>query len=227
MKKTTIILVDDHTIVRSGLKTIIQVEPGNRYKVVAEAGSFEQGLELIQQYQPDIAVIDIELAGSRDGIELTQEISDSRTRAVICSIHQNFSYISRSFKAGAKGYIKKDSMPDDIYQCLASVSEGRVYIDRTLKDEYEEIGRYMNAPAGKETEVLSISYGKLTRREQAVFRMVAFGQSTGEISMLLNISPSTANTHLRNIFSKLGVNSREGLLRHAVTIGIISSENIS
>ncbi|MCP4110382.1 MAG: response regulator transcription factor, partial [Desulfobacteraceae bacterium] len=144
-RKATIILVDDHTIVRSGLKAIIQAKPGgSRYKVVAEAGSFEQGLELIQQYQPDIAVIDIQLSG-RDGIELAQEISGSRTRAVICSIHQNFSYISRSFKAGAKGYIKKDSMPDDIYQCLASVSEGRVYIDRTLKDEYEEIGRHMNA----------------------------------------------------------------------------------
>ncbi len=221
---TTILIVDDHPTTRSGLRTVIETD--ENYQIVGEAGNFKNGRMLAKKIQPDIAVVDIRLP-DRDGIELTKEIVNfcNKTKVMIVSVHNKPNYIIESFRAGAKGYVKKDSSSDLIHNCLDSIIKGQVYIDETMKREYNELAHFLKAPAGKETECLNTAYGSLTRREQEVFRALAENRSVKDISEAFIISQNTVRNHRKKINKKLGIKNDIELVYYAVKAGIIDTED--
>lgn len=211
-----VLVADDHTMIRSGLRMLLEREPG--FEVVAEASDGRQAIELAESLQPDVAVLDIGMP-KLNGIEATRHIVQKlpRTRVVVLSMHSDESYVLRALKSGARGYLLKDSAESDILNSIRAVNEGKAYFSPEISKMLAE--DYMRQMQQRGVED---SYELLTAREREILQMLAEGRSNKEISSALNLSLYTVETHRGNILQKLNLHSLPELILYAVRKGIIS-----
>ena len=216
-QKKTIIIVDDHSLFREGLRAIIERNP--MYEVVAEAGTGRKALDLVKQLKPDLALVDMSLP-DQNGIELTRDMLrvSSGTRIMIVSMHHKIDYIVRAFQAGASGYVVKESASDKLLGGIEAVLKGDYFMDASVS---QQVVRKLAGLQEKEIKVTDEAYNTLTAREQEVMVLVAEGLSTNEISDRLFISPKTVENHRSNIMNKLDIHSTIEVARYAAKLGLI------
>jgi DNA-binding NarL/FixJ family response regulator len=212
----SILLADDHAVMRAGLRLLL--ERHQDLRVIAEAGNGRDAVALAESLKPDVAVIDIAMP-LLNGIEATQRIcaGEASTQVVILSMHSDESYVLRALKAGARAYILKESAEDDLIRAVRSVSAGKSFfspvISRLLLDDYVRQAA---------TKGVEDSYDLLTSREKELLQLIAEGKTNKEIASLLNLSPFTVETHRANILQKLNLHSVPQLILYAVRKGIVS-----
>jgi len=216
MKKIRVLLADDHTLMRRGLRLIVEQQVD--LVVVGEAEDGRQAVALSASLKPDVAVLDIGMP-NLNGIEAAKQITDGESGAavVILSMHADETYILRALKAGARGYLLKDSAEADLVRAIQSVAEGKSFFSPAvskvmLEDYVKKLQR-----TGSED-----SYDLLTPREREILQLVAEGKSNKEVANLLHLSVYTVETHRANIMEKLKLKSVPELILYAVRKGIIS-----
>jgi DNA-binding NarL/FixJ family response regulator len=216
MKPIRILLADDHTVIRKGLRLLLEGQPG--FQVVAEAADGIQTVELVESQRPHVAVLDIAMP-NLNGIEAARQICVKfpQTAIVILSMHSDESYVLRALKAGARAYLLKDSAETDLINAIHAVTDGKAYFSPVIsKMMVEDYLRRM-----RERDV-DDSYELLTAREREVLQMLAEGKSNKDIANLLQLSVYTVETHRSNILEKLNLHSMPELILYAVRKGVIS-----
>jgi DNA-binding NarL/FixJ family response regulator len=217
VQETNLLIIDDHTLFREGLKAIIARD--SRFKVVGEAGNGREGLRMAKKLKPDVVLVDISLP-DRTGIQLTSEIRTllPESHIMIVSMHSKIDCIAEAFQAGAKGYVVKESAGERLLQGLEAVGKGEYFLDSSVS--HEVVKKLMKFPL-KEAKITDAAYGNLTPREQEVMRFLADGLSTKEVAEKLFISPKTVENHRTSIMRKLDLHSSLELFRFATKIGLI------
>src|ERR1700722_5537209 len=216
VKQIRILLADDHTVMRRGLRLLLESRP--EFSVVAEASDGRQAVEQAEETQPDVAVLDIAMP-NLSGIEAAQRINTAwpHIAIVILSMHSDEGYVLRALKAGAKGYLLKDSAEGDLVDAIKSVHAGKTFfspeITRMLMEDYVREIRTRGAED---------SFDLLTPREREILQLLAELKSNKEIAQILNLSLYTIETHRRNLQEKLNLHSFAELVLYAVRKGIIS-----
>jgi two-component system, NarL family, response regulator NreC len=211
-----ILLADDHTLLRQGLRKILQERPD--WEVVAEAGDGREAVRQTLAVQPDIAILDIGMP-LLNGIEATRQIVRRLPdiHVLILSMHANEAYIIQALKAGAKGYLLKDSADTDLIRGVAAVASGKSFfspaVAKVMLDDYV---RHLTEKG------ISDRFDSLSEREREIFQLVAEGHSNKEIAELLSVSPTTVETHRAHILQKLDVHNTAELVLYAVRRGVIS-----
>jgi DNA-binding NarL/FixJ family response regulator len=211
-----ILLADDHTVMRSGLRLLLERQPN--LQVVAEAADGRQAVEMAAIEKPDVVVMDIAMP-HLNGVEAARQIVNRAPQiaVVILSMHSDESYVIRSLKAGARAYLLKDSAESDLIDAIHAITEGKSFfsplVRRILKEDY----MHQLAEMGAED-----TYELLTTREREVLQLVAEGKSNKEVANLLNLSLYTVETHRTHILQKLNIHSVPELILYAVRKGIIS-----
>jgi DNA-binding NarL/FixJ family response regulator len=216
MKKIRILLADDHNIMRRGLRLLLERQPG--FEVVGEAADGRLAVERAEAAKPDVVVLDIAMP-NMSGIEAAQRISASlpQTAIVILSMHSDEGYVLRALKAGAKGYVLKDSAENDLIEAIRAVSEGKAFFSPEISNILvEDYVREMKKRGAED------SYELLTPREREILQMLAGGKSNKDIATVLNLSLYTVETHRRNLQDKLNLHSLAEVILYAVRKGIIS-----
>lgn len=213
----SILIVDDHPMFREGLKAILKRDP--HYEVVAEAGNGREGVLAAQEHKPDMALVDISLPDI-NGIRLTRDLRQilPQLKVIIVSMHSKIEHIAEAFKAGASGYLVKESASEGLLKGLAKVVEGDYFLDSSVSPTVVE--SLMHAPLQK-GPARDADYGTLTPREQEVMRLLAEGLSSRDIAEKLFISPKTAENHRANLMKKLNLHSNVELIRYAARLGLI------
>ena len=216
MKMIRILLADDHNIMRRGLRLLLEKHPG--FEVVAEASDGRQAVERAEATKPDIVVLDIAMP-NMSGIEAAQRIRALLPQAaiIILSMHSDEGYVLRALKAGAKGYLLKDSAENDLIEAIKAVSQGKAFfspeISKILAEDYVREVKKRGAED---------SYELLTSREREILHLLAEGKSNKDIATSLNLSLYTVETHRRNLQDKLNLHSVAELILYAVRKGIIA-----
>jgi DNA-binding NarL/FixJ family response regulator len=211
-----ILLADDHTVMRNGLRLLLERQPN--FLVVGEAADGRQAVELAASEKPDVVVMDIAMP-HLNGVEAARQIVNRAPlmAVVILSMHSDESYVIRSLKAGARAYLLKDSAESDLISAIHAITEGKSFfsplVRRILKEDY----MHQLAEMGAED-----TYELLTTREREVLQLVAEGKSNKEVANLLNLSLYTVETHRTHILQKLNIHSVPELILYAVRKGIIS-----
>lgn len=215
MAQIRILIADDHTVIRSGLKLLLEQQPD--FRVVAEANDGREAVELVLKEHPEVAILDIGMP-LMNGIEATQQIvtKEPRTQVVILSMHSDEGYVLRALKAGAKAYILKNSAETDLIRAVHSVAEGKSFfspaISKMLLEDYVRQIRDKN---------VEDSYDLLTPREREVLQLLAEGRTNKEVANLLKLSVYTVDAHRGNILQKLNLHGVPEMILYAVRKGII------
>jgi DNA-binding NarL/FixJ family response regulator len=217
VKKKSVLVVDDHPLIREGLKVIIG--RSSNFEVVGEAGTATEGFRMAKELKPDLALLDISMPGE-SGIELTRRMKSALpgTRILIVSMHSKIDYIIEAFKAGASGYMVKESAAEMLLTALESIAKGEHYLDSPLS--HSVIEKLIIAPE-KDLKISDGAYRRLTSREQEIMSMLAKDLSVKDIAHKLFISPKTVENHRSNIMNKLGLHSSIELARYAARLGLI------
>jgi two-component system response regulator NreC len=210
-----ILLADDHTVVRQGLRRVLEARP--EWQVVAEAGDGREAVKLAEETQPDVAILDVAMP-LLNGIEAVRQIARKvpATRMLVLSMHADEAYVTQMLRAGAAGYLLKDSADVDLLQAVDAVSAGKSFfspaIARVIADDY--VRHLADRGATDRFELLS-------EREREIFQLIAEGKTNKEIAALLFLSPSTVDTHRSRIMEKLDVHSAAEIVLYAVRKGVI------
>lgn len=214
--KIRIVLGDDHTLVRQGLRKILEEQP--EWTVVAEASDGREAVHQTLALQPDVVVLDIGMP-LLNGIEATRQIARrfANVHILILSMHSEEAYITQAMKAGARGYLLKDSADTELIQAVAAVAAGKSFfspaVAKVMLDDYV---RHL------EEKGIVDRFESLSEREREIFQLVAEAHSNKEIADLLSLSPATVETHRAHILQKLDVHNIAELVLYAVRRGIIS-----
>ena len=216
MEKTKLLLVDDHTVIRSGLRMLLDNE--DDVEIIAEAGTAKEALEKAVEYKPDVVVMDIGLPDS-SGIEVAAKIKEQLPKVAIVAltIHEDEEYFFKMLEAGASGYVPKRAAPEELLKAIRIAASGQVYLYPTLADLL--VKDYLSQD---EEERATRNMDGLTPREQEVLTHLAEGLNNPEIGDLLAISPKTVARHRENIMRKLNLHSRTELVKYAIRKGIIN-----
>jgi DNA-binding NarL/FixJ family response regulator len=217
MDKKTILVVDDHPLFREGLKSLIA--RNLRFKVIGEAGNGREALQLAGKLNPDVILMDISLPDNT-GIVITRQIRNlsSNAKIIMVSMHSRLYYIAEAFRAGATGYVVKESAAENLLKGLYAVSKGQYFLDGAL---FHKVVPRLIEFAENQEKVTDARYDRLTSREQQIMRLLAEGLSTKKIAEKLSISFKTVENHRANIMKKLDVHSTMDLLRYSVKLGLI------
>jgi two-component system response regulator NreC len=217
MMTIKIMLVDDHEIVRAGLRMLLQSQPD--MEIVAEASSGAEALELVQGCQPDVILMDVTME-EMNGIEATRQLKDCCPNLAILAltIHEEEDYFFQMLSAGASGYIPKRAAPEDLLQAIQTVHRGEVFLHSSVASVLVKdfLGRG-GSPAVK------AEISNLTDREQEVLTLIAEGLTNKQIGERLEISPKTVARHRDNITQKLKLSTRAELTRYAIQKGLINA----
>ena len=211
----TILLADDHHVVRQGLRSLLALE--RDFQVIAEASDGLEAVRTIDRLRPQVSIVDLMMPGL-GGLEVTRQVCQW-TRVVILSMHDNEAYVIEALRNGAYGYVLKDSTDDELIQAVRIVAEGR----RFLSSPFSE--RAIAAYSQKAQSAPLDPYETLTTREREVLHLAAEGLSATDISARLSISPRTVEIHRANAMHKLNLHSQAELIRYALRRGILPMED--
>ncbi len=216
MKTIRILLADDHTLVRAGIRSLIQALPG--IQVVAEAGDGREALSLIETHQPDVALLDIAMPGL-NGLEVAAQVADGfpYVRVMILSMHATEEYVLRALRAGAAGYLLKDADTAELELAINAVTRGETYLSPAVSKHVTEYIRRVGEEAHSTLE-------RLTPRQREVLQLVAEGHTTQEIARMMNLSTKTVETHRTQLMERLDIHDIAGLVRYAVREGLVILE---
>jgi len=201
-----ILLIDDHEVVREGVKKILNVKPDTT--VFGEASAAPTALRLVREQDWDVVLLDLSLGG-RSGLELLKELKQIRPRlpVLILSMHPEEQYARRAFKAGAAGYVTKDSSKAELVEAVSSVAAGGKYVSRALAEKLIfDLDRGSDRPP----------HETLSDRELEVMRLLASGKTVTEIAALLSLSDKTISTYRARVLEKTGLNTNAELIRYAI-----------
>jgi len=211
-KKINIILVDDHAVVRAGVRRLLEQEP--LFDVIGEAESGEKAYQLFGELNPDVVVMDLSMPGM-GGLEAIRRIlmRDDKAKILVLSMHEDLSFANQALKLGAKGYLIKNTLGDDLVKAIEAISQGDIF----LSDEI-----------AKKIAVSSIDGGQdpihdLSSREFEIFRLLAEGFEVDAIATTLNISSKTVSNYQTTIKQKLNIHTPVELIRYAIKIGVIKN----
>jgi len=214
--KTRVLLADDHTLIRAGLRMVVEAQPD--FTVVGEAEDGRSAVELATKLKPDVVVMDIGMP-NLNGIEAARQIRDESpdTQVVMLSMHSDEGYVLRALKAGAKGYLLKDSAEADLARAIRAAVAGKAFFSPAVgKVLLEDYMRKLQRTGAED------SYELLSAREREILQLVAEGKSSKEIANLLNLSVYTVETHRAKVMQKLNLRGIPELILYAVRKGIIS-----
>lgn len=216
LKQIRILLADDHTIIRSGIKLLLEQQQD--FKVVAEASDGREAMDLVSKYHPNVAVLDIGMP-QLNGIEATRQIvtTEPATQVVILSMHTDEGYVLRALKAGARAYILKNSADADLIRAIRSVADGKSFFSPVISKMLLE--DYVRQIRDKQVED---SYDLLTHREREILQLLAEGRTNKEVANILHVSVYTVDSHRGNILQKLNLHGVPEMILYAVRKGIIS-----
>jgi len=217
MNPTRILLADDHTVIRKGLRALLERQDG--FTVVAEAADGREAVEAAAAVCPDVVVIDIGMP-NLNGIEAARRITEKRpeTGVVILSMHADESYVLRALKSGARGYLLKDSPEEDLISSIRAVHQGKAFFSPEISKMLAE--DYMRQMRQRGVED---SYELLTPREREILQMLGEGNSNKQVATKLNLSLHTVETHRGNVLEKLNLHSTAEMILYAVRKGIVTS----
>jgi len=216
VKAIRILLADDHTVVRKGLRLLLETQPG--FTVIADAADGREAVAMAEKLAPDVVVMDVAMP-TLNGIEAARQITarQPQTAVVFLSMHSDEGYVLKALKAGARAYLLKDSAEYDLINAVKAVSEGKAFFSPAIsKMLVEDYMRQMRERAVED------SYELLTTREREVLQLLAEGKNNKEVANVLNLSLYTVETHRSNIFQKLNLHSGAELILYAVRKGVIS-----
>lgn len=213
-KPITVIVADDHSVVREGIRTVLEAMDG--FDVLAEAGNGEQALELIDEFDPDVAILDLTMP-ELSGIDVIRRLRErgARTSVLILSMHDHPEYVLGAVRAGADGYLLKSAGPAEVREAVRAVAEGRESFSGRVT---QQLSSALRDEAARE-----ISRGRLeqlTPREREVLGRVAAGRTSREIAEEFGISHRTIESHRESLMRKLGIRTVAGLTRFALEAGL-------
>jgi two-component system response regulator NreC len=214
--KLRVVLGDDHTIVRQGIRKIL--EERHEWEVVAEAGDGREAVKKVLEHEPDIAILDIGMP-LLNGIEATRQIVKRAptVRVLILSMHSDEAYITNALQAGAKGYLLKDSADIDLIRGVTDIAAGKSFFSPAVAKVM--LDDYVRHLANKG---IVDRYDALSEREREIFQLVAEGHSNKAVAEMLSISPATVETHRAHILQKLDLHNTAEVVLYAVRRGVIS-----
>ncbi|TMC22361.1 MAG: response regulator transcription factor [Chloroflexi bacterium] len=213
--KIRILLADDHTILRAGLKMMLNAQPD--IEVVGEAQDGRQAIQEAQRLQPDIVLMDITMPDV-NGIEATKQIKKllSDIKVLILTMHEHDEYVFQTLRAGASGYMLKEAADTELITALHVIQSGQFYLSPAAQSVM--VGDYLQrVRTGEEKD----SYSSLTEREREILKLVAEGLTNNQIAERLIISPKTVDTHRTHIMDKLNLHSRAELVKYAIRRGLL------
>jgi len=222
MSPIRVLLADDHTLVRAGIRSLLESLPG--IQVVAEANNGREALDLIEQHHPDVFLMEIAMS-ELNGLEATayvlREFAD--VRVIILSMHANEEYVWQALRAGAKGYLLKDAGMAELELAVKSVARGETYLSPPISRQV--ISDYMRRVGGEErSEGSRRDLERLTPRQREILRLVAEGNTTQAIAQKLEISIKTVETHRMQLMERLNIHDIAGLVRYAIRVGLVKPE---
>ena len=221
MKTIRVMLVDDHDVVRTGLKALLSVEED--MDVIAEATNGAEAIDKIPEVNPDVIVMDITMP-TMDGMEATRQISKKfpDSKVLSLTVHEDKQYFFEMLSAGAKGYISKQAASEELVSAIRAVAAGDVYLQpalaRWLLDDYQRVHKG-GVPGSAQQESTDLEV--LSDRERGVLELVAEGLTTPEIAKELDLSPKTISRHRERIMNKLNIHSATALVKFAIRTGLI------
>jgi DNA-binding NarL/FixJ family response regulator len=221
MKKIRVMLVDDHDVVRSGLKSLLGMDP--QIEIVGEAANGADALARIPEFGPEVVVMDISMP-TMDGLEATRRISATFPDCLVLAltVHEDKQYFFEMLAAGAKGYITKQAAAEELVSAIKAVASGNVYLQpalaRWLLEDYQRINK---SGMGGEQALTSADLATLSKRELEILELVAEGLTTPEIGRKLDLSPKTVSRHRERIMNKLNMHSATELVKFAIRTGLI------
>lgn len=215
MEKIKIVIADDHTIFRQGLRMLLAQE--DDMEVVGEAADGIEALELAKKYNPDVILLDIAMP-NMDGVKVAGTIKKTfpQIKIIVLTSYSDDQFLFEFLKLGVSGFVLKDSASQELIYSIRKSNEGMVFFDPSVSKKVME--KFTQVSGGKSDFV---NYGKLSDREKEVLRLVAEGCATKEVAEKLYISPKTVENHRANIMKKLNIRDRTGLTKYALRLGLI------
>jgi len=216
IKAVRILLADDHTLVRAGVRSLVEKLPN--VEVTGEVGDGRAALEFIRQHAPDIVLMDVAMTGL-NGLEATARITKEypATRVIILSMHANEEYVVHALRAGAAGYLLKNAAVAELGLAVQAVLEGKTYLSPAVA---ERIRDHDAAGRGSQSQL-----EHLTPRQREILQLIAEGKSTKEIAFLLGVSAKTIETHRALLMDRLSIRDVPGLVRFAIRVGLVYPES--
>lgn len=219
-----VLLVEDHTLVRAGLRSLLQSFGG--IQVVAEAGDGRDALRLVELHKPDLVLMDVAMPGL-NGLEATTRLRKEfpTIRVLILSMYSNEEYVIQSLRAGAAGYLLKDAATTELDLAIKAIARGETYLSPAVSKVV--VSDYVRRVGGEGAEVAAdrSPYERLTPRQREILQLIAEGHTTKEIAHLLNISAKTVETHRMQLMSQLDIHDVAGLVRYAIRKGLVTSDD--
>ena len=211
-----VLLADNHTLVRAGLRALLESIDG--VSAIFEAGDGRRALELIAVERPDVALLDIAMPGL-NGLEVTERVAreSPRTRLVILSMHSTPSHVAQALRAGAVGYLLKDAAAEELGLALRAVAGGETYLSPAISRQV--VDGFLGRTAGDVP-----ADNLLTPRQREILQLVAESRSSKEVATLLHLSVKTVEAHRSQIMDRLGIHNLAGLVRYAIRVGLVSAE---
>ena len=215
MEKTKILIADDHTIFRQGLKMLLEQE--DDMEVVGEAGNGLEALDLAKKLKPEVLLLDIAMP-EMDGVQVAQKLKKilPEIKVIVLTTHAEDQFLFEFLKLGVSGYVLKDSASQELIYSIRKTKDGMAFIDPSISKKVME--KFSQVTGVKKD---FIDYGKLSDREKEVLQVVAEGNSNKEVAEKLYISPKTVENHKANIMKKLNIHDRVGLTKYALRLGLI------
>jgi len=219
VKPIHVILADDHTLVRAGIRALLEKLP--EVKVVGEAGDGREVLNLVKAQRPDVVLMDIAMPGL-NGLEAAERMARDfpDVRVIILSMHNNEEYVLRSIKAGASGYLLKKAATAELETALHRVVDGEIYLSREISMQLHRQLPLQGIADRKGP------FEKLTGRQREILQLIAEGQNTKKIGEILKVSPKTVEYHRMKLMNCLDVHDIPGLVRFALRVGLIPEEKL-
>lgn len=218
-KRLRLLLVDDHPVIREGLRVILSAHP--KFNVVGEGSSGEEAVELVKNMAPHVVITDIRMPGM-DGIELTRQVRaiNSDIAVLVLTIHESEMYLMEALRAGASGYLLKDSPQTLLYHAITTVANGGTVVRGSLLQQ--AIQTVFRVPRGAQGDgVDSTALHRLTERDLNILGMISQGYANKEMASKLNLAEVTVKKHLQGIFVKLGASDRTQAATMAVRMGLV------
>lgn len=217
MNKTRVLLVDDHRIIREGLRALLEQQPD--FEILGEAGDGRSAVRMVREHKPDVVILDVAMP-DLNGIEACRQIVSENpyTRVLALSMHSGKKFVSEMLAAGASGYLLKDSAVEELVQALKTVVSNKIYLSPQIAGiVVEDYVQFMDRGADNKIS-------KLTAREREILQLIAEGNSTKEIAATLNLSVKTIESHRRQIMEKLELYNVAELTKYAVREGLTPLE---